>query len=407
MLEQICIDSSVLGTEKHLLLDEGYLWSSTVPAGFWHLSGKLKTYDDRCLDTLLKLNGTSLDVSPPARFVSAMSSLVSGSFQALPWSLIMPADAHRAFVKRLINSVKETFPTLNRAFYEAVWVPEAHVLRSLAPAKIDRRRFEFVLEESGMNHRVVDGFKPGIDGFAVPVTYDRFGTRTGRLTVESGPHILTIKKQYRDMIVPSHLGGSIVSLDFSALEARVLLYEAGGSCPDVDLYSYISSEVFGGSVDRKAAKGAVISELYGSSKTALGAALGIGGKELDDFVAKVKSYFKTIELKKRVKDEFLKTGTITNRYGRRIVIEEPLDHIFVNSYAQSTGVDVALLGFSNIVEDLSSSPGIRPLFVLHDALILDVAPEDIEKVMSIKEVKVPGYVQVFPIKPEILGGLHN
>lgn len=402
-MEQICIDSSILGTEKHLILDEGYLWSSAVPAGFWHLSGAPKTNSDRCLDTLLKLNGTEVDLTPPQRFVSAMSSIVSGSIQALPWSHIMPADAHRTFVKRLVKLMKETFPTLNRGFYESVWVPQSHVLRSLVAPRVDRQRFEQVLEESGMNHRVVDGFRPGADGFAAPVVYDRFGTRTGRLTVQSGPNILTVKKQYRDMIVPSRPGGKIISLDFSALEARVLLYEAGGNCPDVDLYTYISSEVFGGSVDRKAAKGAVISELYGSSKAALGKALGISGQELDSFVLKVKSYFKTNELKKRVKDEFLKTGHITNRYGRRVVIEDPLDHIFVNSYAQSTGADVAFLGFSNVVRELESRPGIRPIFVLHDALILDVAPEDISHVLSIKEVKVPGYVQVFPVKPELLG----
>lgn len=402
-MEQICIDSSILGTEKHLILDEGYLWSSTVPTDFWHLSGFPKTSSDRCLDTLLKLNGADVDITPPQKFVSAMSSIASGSMGTMPWSLIMPADAHRSFVKRLVNSMKETFPTLNRGFYESVWVPQSHVLRSLVPARVDRQKFERAVEESGMNHRVVDGFKPGADGFAAPVVYDRFGTRTGRLTVQSGPDILTIKKQYRNMITPSRPGGKIISLDFSALEARVLLYEAGGSCPDDDLYTHISSEVFGGSVDRKAAKGAVISELYGSSKAALGNVLGISGQDLDNFVFKVKSYFKTNELKKRVKDEFLKTGCITNRYGRRVVIKDPLDHIFVNSYAQSTGADVAFLGFSNIVRELESRPGVRPIFVLHDALILDVAPEDVPHVLSIKDVKVPGYVQIFPVKPEILG----
>lgn len=402
-MEQICIDSSVLGTEKHLILDEGYLWSSTVPVGSWHLSGFSKLRSDRCLDTLLKLNGAEVDIAPPQKFVSAMSTLASGSTHQLPWSLIMPSDAHRSFVKRLVNLLKETFPTLNRGFYESTWVPQSHVLRSLVAPRIDRRRFEQILEESGMNHRVVDGFKPGIDGFATPVAYDRFGTRTGRLTVQAGPNILTIKKQYRDMIVPSRPNGKIISLDFSALEARVLLYEAGGSCPDVDLYTHISSEVFGGSVDRKAAKGAVISELYGSSKAALGKVLGISGQDLDNFVFKVKSYFKTNELKKRVKDEFLRTGCITNRYGRRVAIEDPLDHIFVNSYAQSTGADVAFLGFSSIVRELESRPGVRPIFVLHDALILDVAPEDVPHILSIKDVKVPGYVQVFPIKPEIIG----
>lgn len=399
-LEQICIDSGILGTEKHLLLDDGYRWSSVVPNDFWHLSGLHKTPSDKCLDTLLKLNGVKLDVHPPQKFVSAMTSVMSGSVQQPPWGYVMPGDAHKAFMKRLVNETKETFTSLNREFYETVWVPQATVLKSLRPMKINGKRFLQVLEESGMNHRVIDSFRPDPQGFSSSIVYDRFGTRTGRLTAKSGPNVLTLKKDFRDMIVSSFSGGSIVSVDFSALEARILLYEGGGVCPEADLYSYISSQVFGGSVSRKMIKGAVISELYGSSKAALGNALGISGKELDDFVSRVKNFFRTIDLKKKVKGEFIQKGHITNHYGRRIAIEDPLDHIFVNSWAQSTGVDVSLLGFSKIVESLAGDPGVRPLFVLHDALILDVHPDSMQSVQSIKSINVPGFSQEFFLKVE-------
>ncbi len=256
------------------------------------------------------------------------------------------------------------------------------------------------MAEMSVNSRVVEGFRPGQGGYAAPVVYDRFGTRTGRLTVASGPNVLTLKKDYRDMIVSSYTGGKIAYIDFAALEARVLLYEAGGRCDDIDIYTYINNELFNGAASRRAIKGAVISELYGSSKSALGAALGIHGKELDDFVGKVKGLFKTSDLCKRVKDQFLKTAHITNKYGRRVHIEDPLDHIFVNSYAQSTGVDVSLLGFSEIAKMLAGKPGIRPLFVLHDALIMDVSPENLDLVAGLKEVLVPGYTQSFPLKVE-------
>jgi hypothetical protein len=179
-----------------------------------------------------------------------------------------------------------------------------------------------------------------------------------------------------------------------------MLYEAGGDCPDADLYEHISSHVFGGKVSRKVAKGAVISELYGSSKEKLGIALGISGVELDTVVRGVRSLFKTPELKKRVKEEFIRSGFIRNRHGRRIAIDEPLDHIFVNSYAQSTGVDVSLLGFSTIVDLLASDPGIRPLFILHDALILDVSSSSLDRVHSISSVNVAGYAHRFPVKVE-------
>lgn len=397
MTEPFCIDSRLLGTEKNLLIDGGFSWIPTIPKDVWHLSGSCKLRSDRCLDTLGRLNHRPLDVSPPKKYANMMSTVMSGSCVSPPWSQVMTARDHRTFVEGLINSAKEALATFSKDYYTNVWVPQSRVLRSLQPAKVSDERFREVLAASGMNSRVIEGFRPGPSGYADPIEYDRFGTRTGRLTVESGPGILTVKKDFRDMIIPSNPDGKIVYFDFAALEARVLLYEAGGRCDDVDMYSYINRELFGGTAERKAIKGAVISELYGSSKAALGAALGISGKDLDDFVGKVKGFFRTSDLKKRVKEEFLKTGCITNRHGRKIVIEEPLDHIFVNSYAQSTGVDVSLLGFSEIVDQFAGRPGIRPLFVLHDALILDVDYEDLEFVSNIKSVKVPGYVQKFPI----------
>lgn len=402
MSNVICIDRTILGTRGHLVIDSGFSWVDEIPTGSWYLTGQSKSRYERCLDSLFKLHGVDVDISPPAKFVAAMSSITSGSFSSFPWEYVMPTSDHRDFVKKVTNGVVKTFHVLDKTYLEETWAPQTMLLRSLLPAKVDLARFSRAREESGLNHRVVDSFKPGRDGFAAPIVYNRFGTRTGRLTVQAGPEILTLKKEYRGIVVPSSPGGSIVSLDFSALEARVMLYEAGGSCPAMDLYEHISSNVFGGGVDRKVAKGAVISELYGSSKEKLGTALGIGGDELREVVNGIRKLFRTPELKKRVKDEFIKLGHIHNRYGRRVAIDEPLDHIFVNSYAQSTGVDVSLLGFSQIVSGLSGNAGIRPLFVLHDALILDVAPAALDDVKSIVSVKVPGYSQPFPIKVETL-----
>ena len=59
-----------------------------------------------------------------------------------------------------------------------------------------------------------------------------------------------------------------------------------------------------------------------------------------------------------------KNGWITNMYGRRVQIDEPLDHILVNSYSQSTGADVAMLGFQDILQRFKKLPGVVPLYVL-------------------------------------------
>jgi len=395
-VHHVCVDSSLLGTKQHLVFTgTGFTWCRNVPKETWHLSGEIKRDSDWCLDTLFRLHSIVVDLLPPLKFVNAMKAVARDQI-VVPWQMIMPSTAHRAFTKNVIEKVVEAMSNLPTNYYRDTWVPGNTVLRSLQRARVDPQRVQSLIVEHVGNVSVVETFVGEDDGFASPVTYDRFGTLTGRLTVKHGPGILTLKREYRDIIVSSTPGGSVVSIDFAALEARVLLYENGRRCDDPDLYGMIAREL---GYERNAVKGAVISELYGSSKAALGAALGIEGKDLVDFIKRVKTYFNTQLLLKRIKKQFIESGRIVNRYGRQIGVDDPLPHVFINYYAQSTGVDVTLMGFSKIVTMLAEScPGVRPLFVLHDALILDVPKVHIDEVYAIRSVTVPGYVQSYPLK---------
>jgi DNA polymerase I-like protein with 3'-5' exonuclease and polymerase domains len=116
-------------------------------------------------------------------------------------------------------------------------------------------------------------------------------------------------------------------------------------------------------------------------------------------IKQIEEYIDTRALIKRLKEEHKQTGYIKNRFGRLLTVDRPQDNIFVSYYAQSTGVDVSLMGFGNIIDSLGSE-GIRPIFVLHDALILDVHPDRLEDVAKVCKVKVPGYDQEFPLKIE-------
>jgi len=73
--------------------------------------------------------------------------------------------------------------------------------------------------------------------------------------------------------------------------------------------------------------------------------------------------------------------------------------LFVNTFAQSTGVDVSLLGFKSVMDRLGTD-GVRPLFVLHDALIFDVRGDRLGDVEAIDSVEVPLYDARFPLKLE-------
>lgn len=400
-MESFCVNASVLGTERHLLCtQEGFSWKHFVPDETWHLSGHIKYADDWCLDSLLKVSKVEIDVSPEKQFVKAMQLVSSGS--QIPWRFVMPSQRHKDFTKKIVEGVKEVMPKLRFEYFKGTWVHGNAVLRCLQRTCVDRARYDDLISQKVGNARAVESFEPDADGFADEIRYNRFGTLTGRLTVEKGPMILTVNRAYRDLLLPSR-SGHIVSIDFSALEVRILLYESGKSCDDEDLYESIARQI---GKDRKQVKGAVISELYGSSKRALGLALGMEGVELDRFVVEVKQYFNTSGVLAAKKSEFIKAGNITNKYGRLVEVDNPLDHIFVNYYSQSTGTDVTMLGFSKIAKLLQKiAPDVRPLFLLHDAFILDVPESSMEIVKRITSVRVRGYEQKFPLKVEVLNSM--
>lgn len=396
MTDTFCIAADVLGTPKDLLVTgKGFLFTGSPPPGAWRLSREPRT-DGRCLKTLAQLAGLELDAEPPRPFLRAMETCISGSLgTSVPWASAMPRRAHQSFTKGLVDRAVMLLNHPVRGYYEGTWATGEALLESLQPAYVDPEVWRTLSDPSVGNWRVVKSFSPDSMGRCPRVRYNRFGTRTGRLTVEAGPQILTLKREFRGML-RSRYGreGCIVYLDFAALEPRILLYESGGRCDARDLYGHINSELFGGRMDREDIKKVVISELYGQNKWATGRRLGLAGRELDGFVNSVRGFFRPEQLLARVKKGYLQDGFVTNRYGRRVQVDEPIDRIFVNSYVQSTGVDVVLQGFHLVMNELRGSR-VVPVFLLHDAVLLDCHRDELPRLREIDSVTVPGYVQKF------------
>ena len=70
--------------------------------------------------------------------------------------------------------------------------------------------------------------------------------------------------------------------------------------------------------------------------------------------------------------------------------------LLVNSYVQSTGADVSLLGFKKIL-DLTENKKIIPLFLIMDAMLVDVHDDDLMFLKAIRSVKIDRYDANFPI----------
>lgn len=402
-MRRFTIDSSVLGTPRHIVGDdEGYVWSESVPRDSWHLTGDFKSSStSRCLDTLFRLSGTALP-TVPERYINSFGTLITGSQAvAVPWHMALPQNEFKLFFKNIVQVTKDAFSNLPFDYYEIAWSAGSRVLGSLRPALIDTEIFQS-LSEANPGSPGLESFRPKRSGFSQPVTYDRFATRTGRLTIVDGPNFLILKKDNRRVLKSSFDSGQIVSLDFRALEARIVLAESEKYSEAADIYDDISRTQFKGVLPRDVVKTAVLAELYGISRGALKSRLGVSDQKLDSFIGVIRDYFKVEDLRCRLKEQAGSSNRIINRFGRPLSVPEGQDNLLVNTFAQSSGVDVSLLGFDKILT-LLGPEGIRPLFVLHDAIVLDVRGDRIQDVNSIKDVHVPTYDAPFPLKLELLG----
>jgi len=399
-VRRFTIDSSVLGTTRHIIGDpEGFVWSDSVPRDTWHMTGELKTSTTaKCLDTLFRLVGHT-STAIPARYTASIRCLITGSLPHIPWHSALPQDEFRLFFKNLVQETMDVFPRLPFDYYEKAWVSGSRVLGALRPVSIDSTRLQEHQTVPGHLLPGLESFRPKRSGFSHPVVYDRFATRTGRLTVVEGPNILILKKSCRNILASSFEGGSIVSLDFKALEARIVLAEAGRYSEAEDVYEEISQQQFKGMLPRDVVKTAVLADLYGISRGSLKARLGVSDQKLDSFIGVIRDFFRVDDLRKRLKEQVGSSGKMLNRFGRPLTVPDGQDNLLVNTYAQSSGVDVSMIGFDAILQRLGTE-GIRPLFVLHDAVILDVHPDRLRDVQGITDVPVTSYEKNFPIKFE-------
>ena len=179
----------------------------------------------------------------------------------------------------LKSSLKEAEMLLCKAFeeqenrnYFQTWNKIYSFLQKMQRAKIDKCilsqiKAGAINEGSG----VLRSFEPDQSGFANKVKYTTAGSVTGRLSVSSGPQILTAPKEVRSCIIASSPESSIMIVDFVSVEPRLAMITSGLT-PNIDVYEEILEEF---SIDRKTAKLVTLSALYGSG------AKGIAGSSGD------------------------------------------------------------------------------------------------------------------------------
>jgi len=362
------------------------------------------------LQEICRLYNVEMPVWPPKSFKRVLSQIISSHDQKdIEWWKVMGFRRYISELQNMSVGFEKALSEYDMSYWQDVYSRFLYNLfYEMSDASIDVSLYEkYKSEATASQMEILETFRPDAYGYARKTIYSGTETRTGRLKVIDGPNILHLKKNYRDMIVSSHgEKGKIIYLDYSSLEPRILLCVSKpsliGRVPQ-DIYSKMLSDLnLLEKIPRNVAKTAILSALYGQREENTVKTLSNYIGTAEDFLHMVNEYFGIEELKSKLSVDLLKTGGryIMNYYGRPVFCEDTKPYALLNYYVQSTAVDVAMLGFLNIVSRLKEKNiegMIRPIFILHDALFLDIhedAYEVIPKIEKLGSTGIKGFKNV-------------
>jgi len=243
--------------------------------------------------------------------------------------------------------------------YFATWIKVRRFLDSLGVVKLDAKKFREACPSHSRMAREVENSE------VQRIIYKTSKSSTGRLTIVSGPNFLVLPRESRDALCTFEEGSSIYSIDFTSLEPRVALWVSSTKPSEEDVYATLMSmcEIS----ERAVAKQVTLSALYGAGVSRLSRTLG-GISRAKSLVERVSRFFEVPDLEKRLNQQ-AEEGHISNAFGRPLHEAKKQPRLRVNHYVQSTSAELANLLFSDLCE---KNPDVKPLLVIHDALIVEV-----------------------------------
>jgi len=253
----------------------------------------------------------------------------------------------------------------------------------------------------------VNGLLAQIKDGRIHTTFQQTVTATGRLSstepnLQNIPIRLEQGRLLRKVFHPTEPGWVLLSADYSQIELRILAHYSQDPllCESFalkqDVHTRTAAEVFGISLEavtpnmRRSAKAVNFGLVYGLTEFGLSRDLGIPRKEskfyieqyfkrysgvkryLEEVVAQAKQEGQVRTLLNRLRriPELLSSNRVQRQFGERIAMNTPV---------QGTAADIMKLAMIDVAE------GLKPfraaiLLQVHDELLLQVAPEDLEGV---------------------------
>ena len=257
----------------------------------------------------------------------------------------------------------------------------------------------------------------------IHTTYVQTGTSTGRLSSEN-PNLQNIPirnprgAQIRDAFVATEGFESIMTADYSQIEMRIMahlsedpgLIEAFNA--GEDLHRFVGSRIFGvapsdvTSEMRAQVKAMSYGLVYGLSEYGLAKQLGLSNADAKQLM---KDYFERFGGVRRylakVVEDAKAVGYTTTLFGRRRPFDDLNSSIFqvrenarraaLNAPIQGTAADIMKLAMNQVQEALEAeSMSSRMLLQVHDELVFEVFPGELEKLQRLVKDKMSNVVKL-------------
>ena len=388
---RILLSKRLLGTEQNFIIeDEMGKWVNDTLDVDYVIGDKSSRLD---IQALLDLYKIELPPLVAEKYIKAMS-LVTDDLP--PWRYIIPRKEYIKVFRELISKVQAGIAEVEKNQYSKFFIESNSVFSRLSESMVNVDRLNKYLLANDV--AALKSLSKMLKGERLPQpVYNRVSTKTGRLTITAGPQILTLKKDFRKMFKSRYSGGSLFEIDFVSLEPRVAFNITGRKEDQDDAYQcFIDQHNL--RISRDTAKLAVLCALYGAGVSRLTSVLKRDGVNMTarQLLSKISDFFGVQSLTSMLKDQS-RSGYITNYFGRPIEVDDARGAMLVNNFLQSTAADLAIFAFSKFVTDEAFQA--IPIFIIHDALIIDVHPD---KEQNLEDYVKNGFVHEqlgqFPLK---------
>lgn len=374
---RILFSCNVTGAKSDFVWDDGVLSVGDTAAFDWHLSDlRQRKGNVIAASDAAGLNLVITPSSPQAKFWTKHT-------QHPAWHRILPKETFVSHLREQIEAVRSFLTSDSNSYFTDTFQVQQELLDSLCKSR--------VRDGSLSEH----GFVPDTDGMVDIPEYDNAHSATGRMSVRSGPKILTLRRDLRRGIRSRWDDGELIEIDFNGLEARVLGWIVGNDIEDADAYTWIGKKSGFVGAPRSIIKEATLAATYGMSKRNFA----LRYQDAPDAI-EIYDSIRDLMRVKWLDDKLKSTPVLSNAFGRPLGETDAK----ISHHVQSSAVDIACSGFLGLVRSLDPEIA-KPVFLIHDAIVLDVKKHAVREVEEVCKsgLRIDIIDRILPVKMRRFG----